>query len=61
MVKETSETSTVLPAQPTGYLLDYLNQAEKMFLVKEMDDTEGNKTKADFFGSWNNSILKEKP
>ena len=50
LVQETSEASAVLPAQPTGHLLDYLNQAEKMFLVKETDDTEGTTTKADFFG-----------
>ena len=50
LVKETSKTSAVLPAQPTGYLLNYLNQAEKMFLVKETDDTESTMTKADFLG-----------
>ena len=47
LVQETSEDSAVLPAQPTGHLLDYLNQAQKMFLAKETDDTIGTTTKAE--------------
>ena len=52
LVKETSETYAVLPAQPIGYLLDYVNQAEQMFLMKETDDIGGTTTKASL-GSWN--------
>ena len=36
-------------ATSAGRLLDYLNQVKKMFLMKEMADTEGTTTKADFF------------
>ena len=38
MTKETDETFDVLPAPTTGYLLDYLNHTEKMFMVEETDE-----------------------
>lgn len=60
LMKETFETSTVLPVPSTGYLLDYHNQTKKTLMVKETDDTEGIATKAEFFGELERLPLKRK-
>ena len=49
LVQETTAASAALPAQPTSHLLEYLNQVEEMFMVKETADISGPTTKAELF------------